>query len=155
MADKQSHLDSFSPGSPVRTAPGDKAPVDGVGLCLSGGGYRAMLFHTGLLIRLNEAAILPTIDRVSAVSGGSIAAGVLAANWENLVVDGGVARNFDELVVNPLRRVANSRIDVGAVLSGIALPFVSISDRVGKKLDNMLFHGVTLQDLPDEPRLHL
>jgi hypothetical protein len=27
---------------------------DGVGLCLSGGGYRAMLFHVGALWRLNE-----------------------------------------------------------------------------------------------------
>src|SRR5688500_1298503 len=107
MADSQPRIDRFSSGSPVRTAPGDKDPVDGVGLCLSGGGYRAMLFHTGLLKRLNEAAILPTIDRVSAVSGGSIAAGVLAAKWGNLDFEDGVARNFDDLVVNPLRRVAN------------------------------------------------
>src|SRR5947209_3396987 len=41
----------------------------GIALCLSGGGYRAMLFHTGALIRLNELGYLPKIDRVSSVSG--------------------------------------------------------------------------------------
>ena len=29
-------------------------PQPGIGLCLSGGGYRAMLFHLGALWRLNE-----------------------------------------------------------------------------------------------------
>ena len=30
-------------------------PVDGVALCLSGGGYRAMLFHVGVVWRLHDA----------------------------------------------------------------------------------------------------
>lgn len=59
---------------------------DGVGLCLSGGGFRAMLFHLGSLIRLNELGLLPAIDRVSSVSGGSLAAGILAAGWSGLRV---------------------------------------------------------------------
>ena len=64
-------------------------------LCLSGGGYRSMLFHVGALKRLNEEGYLPLIDRYSSVSGGSIAAGVLAAKWTDLDFDdGGVARNF-------------------------------------------------------------
>jgi NTE family protein len=29
-------------------------PSGGVGLCLSGGGYRAMLYHLGAFRRLNE-----------------------------------------------------------------------------------------------------
>jgi hypothetical protein len=33
-------------------------PEDGIGLALSGGGYRAMVFHVGALIRLNEVALL-------------------------------------------------------------------------------------------------
>jgi len=43
-------------------------------LCLSGGGYRAMLFHLGSFWRLNELGWLPKLDRVSSVSGGTIAA---------------------------------------------------------------------------------
>src|SRR5215470_5372477 len=53
-------------------------PQPCVALCLSGGGYRAMLFHVGVLWRLNELGWLARLDRVSSVSGGSITAGVLA-----------------------------------------------------------------------------
>jgi NTE family protein len=45
---------------------------EGIGLALSGGGYRAMIFHVGGLIRLNEVALLRKIKRISSVSGGSI-----------------------------------------------------------------------------------
>ena len=38
--------------------PGAAARADGIALCLSGGGYRAMLFHVGALWRLNELAYL-------------------------------------------------------------------------------------------------
>ena len=48
------------------------APRPGIGLCLSGGGYRATLFHVGALLRLNEARLLPQLKRVASVSGGSI-----------------------------------------------------------------------------------
>jgi NTE family protein len=50
------------------------APDSGIALCLSGGGYRAILFHVGALWRLNELGYLPKLDRVSSVSGGSITA---------------------------------------------------------------------------------
>src|SRR4051794_38444295 len=45
---------------PVRRIPGDEelGPPTGTALCLSGGGYRAMLFHIGVLRRLNEAGLL-------------------------------------------------------------------------------------------------
>ena len=52
-------------------------PQPGTALCLSGGGYRAMVFHLGALWRLNELGYLPRLDRISSVSGGSITAGVL------------------------------------------------------------------------------
>ena len=59
-------------------------PEDGVALCLSGGGYRAMLFHVGVVWRLHDAGWLPRLDRVSSVSGGSIAAGTLALAWPRI-----------------------------------------------------------------------
>ncbi|XAZ81985.1 patatin-like phospholipase family protein (plasmid) [Fibrella sp. ES10-3-2-2] len=43
-----------------------------VGLALSGGGYRAAAFHLGTLKKLHELDILPQIDVLSTVSGGSI-----------------------------------------------------------------------------------
>ena len=73
----------------------DRAPREGVGLCLSGGGYRAMLFHVGALWRLNELGWLARLSFVSSVSGGSITAGVLAAKWQALAFGvNGVAANF-------------------------------------------------------------
>ena len=53
----------------------------GIGLCVSGGGYRATLFHMGALRRLNELGVLarPDFRSVSSVSGGSITAAGLAA----------------------------------------------------------------------------
>ena len=64
--------------SPVHDTPEDKgrAPEEGLALCLSGGGYRAMVFHVGVLWRLNEVGLLPKLNRISTVSGGSITAGV-------------------------------------------------------------------------------
>jgi NTE family protein len=68
-----------SPSSPVRLIPTDTnaGPRPGIALCLSGGGYRTVLFHLGALWRLNESAYLPKFARISSVSGGSITAGVL------------------------------------------------------------------------------
>ena len=50
----------------------------GVALCLSGGGYRAALFHLGVLRCLHEMEILQTVRTVSSVSGGSIISAYVA-----------------------------------------------------------------------------
>jgi NTE family protein len=124
----------------------------GIALCLSGGGYRAMLFHVGALWRLNELGYLPKLDRVSSVSGGSITAGTLGMNWHQLVFDtDGLATNFDEQFVQPVRRLASKTIDLGAVIRGLLLPG-SISDRVAGAYRKHVFGKLTLQELPDRPR---
>lgn len=43
-----------------------------VGLCLSGGGFRAAAYHLGVLRRLRELGLLGKVDALSTVSGGSI-----------------------------------------------------------------------------------
>jgi predicted acylesterase/phospholipase RssA len=43
-----------------------------VGLALSGGGFRASLFHLGVLARLAEMDVLRSVEALSTVSGGSI-----------------------------------------------------------------------------------
>ena len=127
----------------------------GVALCLSGGGYRAMLFHVGAIWRLNELRYLPKLDRVSSVSGGSITAGALGLNWSRLQFDGdGFASNLDEQFVKPIRHIASKTIDLGAVVGGILLPG-TISDRVAGAYRKHLFGHKTLQDLPDKPRFVL
>jgi NTE family protein len=68
---------ALSPVEFIGTDDPTKPPRPGIALCLSGGGYRAMLFHVGALLRLNELGLLLSLDRVSSVSGGSITAALL------------------------------------------------------------------------------
>jgi NTE family protein len=77
---------------------------EGLVLCLSGGGFRATLFHLGALRRLNELGVLPRLDVITSVSGGSILNGILAAGWRQLrsEPDGTLGR-FSELVAAPIR----------------------------------------------------
>jgi NTE family protein len=136
---------------PVRVIPGDaETPMrDGAGLCLSGGGYRAMLFHLGALWRLHEANVLKTLQRISSVSGGSITSGALAMNWNNIMSGSGdpIGR-FKEHFVGPIRALASRTIDEGSILSGLFLPG-TIGDKVANAYDKHLFHGTKLSDLPD------
>jgi NTE family protein len=131
---------------------GAKEPEAGVALCLSGGGYRAMLFHVGALWRLNELGRLEGLDRVSSVSGGSITAGVLGLNWHSLRFENGVATEFDAQLVQPIRALAGATIDVWAVLAGILIPGKTVAEMVAAAYRKHLFATATLQGLPDAPR---
>jgi NTE family protein len=139
--------------SPIVDDP-SKASVseEEIGLCLSGGGYRAMLFHAGVLWRLNELGWLAKLDRIASVSGGSITAGVLALKWSELRFgDAGVASNFVDGVVAPLREMARTSIDVSSVIAGL-LPGTAAADQVTRHYRKKLFGDATLRDLPDRPR---
>lgn len=138
---------------PVRSSP-DETPQPlekGIALCLSGGGYRAMLFHAGSIWRLNELGFLPKLKRISSVSGGSITAGVLAMNWHNLDFQGDIAQNFASQVITPIKNLASHTIDVPAVIFGTLL-FGRVGNRIAASYRKHLFGKKTLQDLPDEPR---
>lgn len=109
-----------------------------------------MLFHLGALWRLNELSYLGKIGRISSVSGGSITAGVLAAHWASLGVTATApAPNF-QVIVEEIRQMADRTIDIGSVLEGIFGPG-TVSQKIQSAYDDMLFHGKTLQDLPDDP----
>jgi NTE family protein len=129
------------------------APAEaGIGLCLSGGGYRAMLFHVGALWRLYETGLLTKVNRISSVSGGSITAGLLGLKWSRLPADPTAGRpSFVREVVDPIRGLADQTLDVSAVFRGIFLPG-NVADRVAKAYAEHLYGEATLQDLPDEPR---
>ncbi|HEY0407997.1 MAG TPA: patatin-like phospholipase family protein [Pyrinomonadaceae bacterium] len=145
-------LDPASALEPVEATPGDQGKlIDGIALCLSGGGYRAMLFHLGALWRLNELGYLPKLHRVSSVSGGSITAAVLAMNWAHLGFDAAnVGQQFNAAVVDPIRQLGGKTIDVGSVVSGALMPG-SIGDKVTHAYRKYLFGEKTLQDIPDMP----
>lgn len=125
---------------------------DVLGLCLSGGGFRAMIYHVGVLVRLNELGLLSQIQEVASVSGGSITAGKLAQAWNDLRFDeNGVATNLVELVANSLLDFATRSIDVKSIALGF-LPGRTAADGIANAYDRHLFHGASLQDVPDKPR---
>lgn len=91
----------------ARTTYGPECPV----LCLSGGGFRATLFHLGALRRLNECGVLSRVGAVTSVSGGSILNGVLARSWHSLQRDdAGRFTNLETALADPVRQFC--RVDL-------------------------------------------
>lgn len=131
---------------------GHEGKEAGIGLALSGGGFRAVLFHVGVLWRLNELGVLGKLARISSVSGGSIASGLLAVRWHRLTFDAvGVATNFSDEVAAPLRAFCARDIDVGAVLGGALDPLHSAGEKLAAAYRADLGLDVSLQDLPVAP----
>ena len=100
----------------ARYRPG--AHRDGTALCLSGGGFRAALFHAGAIRRLNELGLLSRVRTISSVSGGSIASGLLATVWPKLERDGDRFTNLETLYEQPLRAFCGRNIRNGPLLWG-------------------------------------
>lgn len=130
-----------------------KPPADRIGICLSGGGYRAMLFHLGAVWRLCEVGILGRAQRISSVSGGSITAALLGLNWSRLGLrdrtPGPVPPEFHRLIAEPLRALASRTIDVRPSVRGF-LCLGGAADAVARIYERRLFRGATLQDLPTD-----
>ncbi len=121
-----------------------------IGLALSGGGFRATLFHVGSLWRLNQLGLLKQVDELTSVSGGSIIAAYLGWQWHNLQFDAqGVATNFQAVIVQPITAFCKRTIDVGTILGGLINPIKHPSQLLIKKYRTYLFGDATLQDLPD------
>ena len=64
------------------------------GLCLSGGGFRATLYHLGVIKFLRDAGALKDVTHIFSVSGGSILAAHLVLNWEKYT---GSDDDFEEM----------------------------------------------------------
>jgi len=129
-------------------------------LALSGGGFRATLFHLGALIRLNERSLLPRLSRICGVSGGSINAALLGARWHALGFDGqGRAANLEREIIAPLKRFCSRPVDMLPSLANMARMLLGLpSTMLQAVYDRELFRGVTLQQLPgpgEGPRVEL
>src|ERR1043166_794306 len=77
-----------------------------IGLALSGGGFRAPLYHLGLVRFLRDAGILNQVTHITSVSGGSIMAAHLVLKWKQYT---GSAEDFDQAAAKLL---AFTRLDV-------------------------------------------
>lgn len=102
--------------------PSATGPRHGTALCLSGGGFRAALFHLGATRRLNELGILGRLRTISAVSGGGIVANLLADPRLQWPAPGGPPAEvvgFEEYVAEPLRALTARNVRTPALLSRI------------------------------------
>lgn len=143
-------VEAISPVDVTDTNSVHKKIESGTALCLSGGGYRAMVFHAGVLWRLYEADLMKDLKRISSVSGGSITAGVLGLNWSKLSFDpDAIKHDFVPQVIEPIFRMASKTIDASSIIGGILLPG-TISDKITSAYRKHLFGDATLQDLPDD-----
>lgn len=127
---------------------------EGLALCLSGGGFRAALFHLGALRRLNELGVLSAVDTISAVSGGSILAAHLAGTLRPWPAPGELIDQWDTRVVAPFRRVAAKNIRTPAILRRL-LPWnwfrPSTGVRTLAKTYERVVTRLKLADLPQRP----
>jgi len=148
------HEDWLTFAEPVERIPTDPErdlDLEGVALCLSGGGYRAMLFHAGAVWRLYETGWLGKLDRVSSVSGGSIVAGILAMNWDSLSLETPQKDLLLSHFIAPLRDLAGKTLDLDASLAGALMPGRA-GNKLAKAYARHVFGEATLQDIPDKPR---
>ncbi len=125
-------------------------PAATTALCLSGGGYRSIAFHTGVLWRLNEIGLLAALGCISSTSGGAILAGRLAAAWPDLGFRCGIATSFVEAVVQPVKRLMSVTISWPAGLLGL-LPGRSANGEIARFLREFLYGGIDLGELPSHP----
>lgn len=136
---------------PICDKCGNRLRMKFTGLALSGGGFRAALFHLGGLWRLNEFGWLKRIAELTSVSGGSITAAYLGLHWINLKFDNnGAATNFIDEIVSPLRDFCSRTIDIGSLVEGLINPFRRPIDLVASHFRRKLYGNKTLQNLPSD-----
>ncbi len=128
--------------------PSEKKIPDSVGLSLSGGGFRATLFHIGAIRRLNEFGILPKLTTVSSVSGGSILNGFLATRLSSPLRNG--IADFDSGVSKPVRQFCSLDIRRWIALE-VVIPGTHNSSGLAKQYDEHLTSGKLLKDIPAAP----
>jgi NTE family protein len=89
-----------------------------IGLSLSGGGFRAAVYHLGTLKKLNEMGILIDLDVISSVSGGSITSAYYGLYGQNFP-------EFEKGLKNALRSnvIKSVLISPGFLLIAIIILF--------------------------------
>jgi predicted acylesterase/phospholipase RssA len=136
-----------------------------IGLALSGGGFRATLYHLGLVRFLRDAGLLQQVTHITSVSGGSITAAHLALNWDLYT---GSAEQFDQAAARLLdftrldvRNRIVRRFPLGLLLRG-PRRLLGLSNRqltraglLERQYEQHLYGDKSLFELPERPELHI
>lgn len=136
-----------------------------IGLALSGGGFRATLFHLGLIRFLRDADILRQVTHITSVSGGSIMAAHLVLNWDRYI---GSTEQFDQAAAHLLdfirldiRNRILRRFPLGLLVRG-PRRMLGLSNRqltrtglLERQYERHLYGDKSLFELPESPDLHI
>jgi predicted acylesterase/phospholipase RssA len=135
---------------------GLRATLNGkVGLSLSGGGFRAALFHVGLLAKLAELDMLRNVEVISCVSAGSIIGAHYYLELRELLQSKRDAEITREDYIDVVMRVehrflqavqSNIRTRLGAEiltnLKTVFLPNYTRTERIGELLEKTIYSKV-------------
>ncbi len=127
----------------------------GKALCLSGGGYRAALFHLGALRRLNELGILSQLDTITSASGGSIMSAILADRMRPWPEAGHEFADWETKVAMPLREFITHDIRTRPIIAGYFPWNWFRTSTQAKELARCYYRQLTkqrVQELPSRPR---
>ncbi len=124
-----------------------------IGMSLSGGGYRATVFHLGVLARLAESQALEQVTVLSTVSGGSLCAGMIHGlnqmRWPT-------SQEYIERIVPQIHHIlttADLQKDlINRVLGSIWTLFGSRADDLSGLIQKEWGIRARLNQLPDTPR---
>lgn len=134
--------------------PAPRAQRHGIGLCLSGGGFRATLFHLGALRRLNELGILGQLRTITSVSGGSITAAHIASTVPWPLTAPMSRAQWEERVAAPLRAFTSKNLRTGALAKRL-LPWNWFRESTAVQAMAARFRErltpITLAQLPEQP----
>src|SRR4030095_1419887 len=137
-----------------------------IGLALSGGGFRATLFHLGMIRFMREAGILPSVTHITSVSGGMILAAHLVLNWEayndSLAEFDAAAAELIRLVQLDVRNRVVRRYPLAMPLRALRrLAFrrphrqLTRTGLLERHYEKYLYGDTCLFQLPDRPRLYV
>lgn len=132
-----------------------------IALALSGGGFRASIFHLGAIRRLAEMGWLERVDVLSTVSGGSLLGAYAVQRWQDMLQGGGNWLSFDEHIATPFLRLLQTRNFIRDWLIRIPLvPLRKLFDRtytrttLASNLYSERFYGnMNCDQLPARPYL--
>ena len=136
------------------------------GLALSGGGFRASLYHLGVIRYLRDAGLIQNIKQITSVSGGSVVAAHMVLNWDRYC---GSDEDFDQVsgeLIHFLQMDVRNRIVRRFPLASmvnwgrrtVRLPAWRQYTRAGlleQHYQKYLYGDVGLFSLPDAPRLYI
>ena len=110
-----------------------------IALCFSGGGYRAAAYHLGVLTYLNRIKLLPQVQIISTVSGGTLTGLSYARSLKKKQKFEEFYQNFERFLAS-VNLVKKSFEKIGHPSTG-ALGFQNLITSIADVYDEHLFSG--------------